>query len=195
MSFPSSSLMHHLPRTASKGAASSPRFSTLNAPVFSSLRHCITDSSHSNGPLHLQGTSSNHAGVGPGTSAAVARRFAQSYPVFLLARNPANYESLVQEINEKGGWAKGISTDVSDATSVKNAFEEIREERGKEAPRPRREYSMWAGNSSGSLSSSCRQRNSRWGGRLKGKSQFLSSLFALALEVMKRLQNQGTDIW
>ncbi|KAL8822787.1 MAG: hypothetical protein Q9191_006487 [Dirinaria sp. TL-2023a] len=75
------------------------------------------------------------AGVGPGTGAAVARKFAQQYPVFLLARNPSNYDTLVKEINDRGGWAKGISTDVSDAASVKKAFEEIGKERGKEQPR------------------------------------------------------------
>ena len=73
------------------------------------------------------------AGVGPGTGAAVARKFALQYPVFLLARNPDNYESLVQEINDRGGWARGISTDVSDAGSVKRAFEEIGTEAGGKA--------------------------------------------------------------
>lgn len=42
-----------------------------------------------------------------------------------MARNPANYESLVEEIQKKGGWAEGISTDVSDAGSVQRAFEEV----------------------------------------------------------------------
>ena len=68
------------------------------------------------------------AGVGPGTGAACARRFAASYPVVLLARNPENYESLVQEINKSGGKAIGISTDVSKPDSVKAAFEKIEEE-------------------------------------------------------------------
>ena len=66
------------------------------------------------------------AGVGSGTGASVARKFAQKYPVFLLARNPSNYEPLVDEIKKNGGWAQGISTDVSDAKSVQNAFEEIK---------------------------------------------------------------------
>ena len=65
------------------------------------------------------------AGVGPGTGASVARKFAASYPVVLLARKPENYSPLVEEIQKNGGWAKGISTDVSDAGSVKKAFEEI----------------------------------------------------------------------
>lgn len=68
------------------------------------------------------------AGVGPGTGAAVARKFAASYPVILLARNPANYESLVTEINKSGGHAIGISTDVSSSSSVKSAFQKIEQE-------------------------------------------------------------------
>lgn len=68
------------------------------------------------------------AGVGPGTGASVARRFAQTYPVVLLARNPANYEPLVKEINGSGGKAVGISTDVSDEKSMNEAFEKIKSE-------------------------------------------------------------------
>jgi len=70
------------------------------------------------------------AGVGPGTGAAVARKFALAYPVVLLARNPENYESLVSEINKSGGKAIGISTDVSSASSVKSAFKTIESEFG-----------------------------------------------------------------
>jgi NADP-dependent 3-hydroxy acid dehydrogenase YdfG len=62
------------------------------------------------------------AGVGSGTGAALARRFAQSYPVVLLARNPSNFDHLADEINQSGGKAIGISTDVSSEESVKNAF-------------------------------------------------------------------------
>jgi enoyl-[acyl-carrier-protein] reductase (NADH) len=43
----------------------------------------------------------------------------------LLSRTPSNFEPLVQEINSSGGQAIGISTDVSDANSVKSAFDEI----------------------------------------------------------------------
>ncbi|KAK5078580.1 hypothetical protein LTS08_006456 [Lithohypha guttulata] len=70
------------------------------------------------------------AGVGPGTGACVARRFAKSYSIALLARNPANYEELVKEINSSGGKAIGISTDCSDANAVKAAFEQIKKEDG-----------------------------------------------------------------
>ena len=68
------------------------------------------------------------AGVGPGTGAACARRFASAYPVVLMARNPDNYESLVQEINKSGGKAMGISADVSSPDSMKSAFQKIEEE-------------------------------------------------------------------
>lgn len=68
------------------------------------------------------------AGVGAGTGRSVALKFAKSYPVALLARNPVNYESIVKEINQAGGKAIGISTDVSSPEGVKNAFAEIKKE-------------------------------------------------------------------
>lgn len=70
------------------------------------------------------------AGVGSGTGAALARRFAKSYPVVLLARNPSNFDNLADEINKSGGEAIGISTDVSSEESVKNAFAKIKEVHG-----------------------------------------------------------------
>ncbi|KAF2472173.1 NAD(P)-binding protein [Lindgomyces ingoldianus] len=70
------------------------------------------------------------AGVGPGTGAAVARKFAATYPVVLLARKPENFESLAKEINQSGGKAIGISTDISDSKSVKNAIDVIKKEFG-----------------------------------------------------------------
>jgi len=73
------------------------------------------------------------AGVGPGTGAACARRFAAAYPVVLLARNPDNYNSLVEEINKNGGKAMGISADVSSEESMKSAFDKIKAEH-KDAP-------------------------------------------------------------
>ena len=65
------------------------------------------------------------AGVGPGTGASVARKFAQQYPVILMARNPDNYAPIVEEIEKQGGWARGISVDVSYAGSVERGFEEV----------------------------------------------------------------------
>ncbi|KAE9971614.1 hypothetical protein EG328_005486 [Venturia inaequalis] len=72
------------------------------------------------------------AGVGAGTGAAVARRFAKAYPVVLLARTPESYTDLAKEINGSGGKAIGISTDVSDAKSVDNALKEIKKEFGED---------------------------------------------------------------
>ena len=65
------------------------------------------------------------AGVGAGTGASVARKFAKAYPVVLLARSPQNYGPLVTEINGSGGTAVGIPTDVMDSESVKKAMGEI----------------------------------------------------------------------
>ncbi|KAK4458816.1 hypothetical protein QBC42DRAFT_185031 [Cladorrhinum samala] len=68
------------------------------------------------------------AGVGAGTGRSVALRFAQSYPVVLLARNPSNYTDIVTEIKSSGGHAIGISADTSDLASVSAAFEKIKKE-------------------------------------------------------------------
>jgi NAD(P)-dependent dehydrogenase (short-subunit alcohol dehydrogenase family) len=62
------------------------------------------------------------------TGRSVALKFAKTYPVALLARNPANFESIVKEIKAAGGQAIGISTDVTSASSVQNAFAEIQKE-------------------------------------------------------------------
>lgn len=72
------------------------------------------------------------AGVGTGTGSAVARRFAKAYSVIVLARNPENYKSIVNEINSSGGKAVGISADVSDEKSVQNAFGQIVKEFGEQ---------------------------------------------------------------
>ncbi|KAL0638302.1 hypothetical protein Q9L58_002604 [Maublancomyces gigas] len=65
------------------------------------------------------------AGVGPGTGAAVAKRFAQEYNVVLLARSTSSLDPVVQEIQSLGGNAFGIPTDISDAKSVDEAFKQI----------------------------------------------------------------------
>ncbi|KAJ4296586.1 hypothetical protein N0V90_006633 [Kalmusia sp. IMI 367209] len=70
------------------------------------------------------------AGVGAGTGASVARKFAATYPVVLLARNPDSFKNLADEINSSGGKAIGISTDISDSKSVQNAVEAIKKEFG-----------------------------------------------------------------
>ena len=66
------------------------------------------------------------------TGSAIARKFAATYPVVLLSRNPANYEPIAAEINKSGGKAVGISTDVSDAQSVKETVEKVKKEFGGE---------------------------------------------------------------
>lgn len=70
------------------------------------------------------------AGVGPGTGAAVARKFANAYPVVLLARQSQNFEDLAREINASGGKAIGIKADVSDEASLKSAVDTIKKEFG-----------------------------------------------------------------
>ncbi|QDS76713.1 hypothetical protein FKW77_000940 [Venturia effusa] len=72
------------------------------------------------------------AGVGPGTGAALALKFAKKYPVVLLARRPESYLTLVEDIKKDGGEAVGISTDVASEESVKKAFEKIEGVFGKE---------------------------------------------------------------
>ena len=72
------------------------------------------------------------AGVGSGTGSLVAKKFAETYPVVLLARKPDSYDSLVKEINGSGGKAIGISTDVTNGSSVKDAFSKMKEEYGKD---------------------------------------------------------------
>lgn len=64
-------------------------------------------------------------GVGPGTGASVARKFAAKYPVVLLSRTEKSYKDVVDEINASGGAAIGIPTDVGDEQSVAEAFEKI----------------------------------------------------------------------
>ena len=68
------------------------------------------------------------AGVGAGTGRSVALRFAQAYPVALLARRPESYNDIVAEIKQQGGQAIGISTDTADAASVASAFAAIKKE-------------------------------------------------------------------
>ncbi|KAK1141343.1 hypothetical protein N8T08_009134 [Aspergillus melleus] len=68
------------------------------------------------------------AGAGPGTGAAIARRFAQTYPVVLLARSQTSLDPLVREIDQtKGkGSALGIPTDVTDPQSVESTLAAIK---------------------------------------------------------------------
>ncbi|RPB09079.1 NAD(P)-binding protein, partial [Morchella conica CCBAS932] len=66
------------------------------------------------------------AGVGPGTGASVALRFAREYTVILLSRTASSFDSVVSEIKSNGGEAYGIPTDISNEKSVKDAFAQIK---------------------------------------------------------------------
>jgi NAD(P)-dependent dehydrogenase (short-subunit alcohol dehydrogenase family) len=68
------------------------------------------------------------AGVGSGTGRSVSIKFAKAYPVVLMSRSEESYKDIVEEIKKSGGEAIGVSTDVTDAASVKSAFETIRKE-------------------------------------------------------------------
>lgn len=59
---------------------------------------------------------------------AVAARFAKAYPVVLLARTSATYESSVKAINDAGGKAIGINADAADRASLDAAFATIAKE-------------------------------------------------------------------
>ena len=69
-----------------------------------------------------------HCSLGENSGASIARRFGSAYNVALLARNPSSFEETVDEIKKSGGYAIGISTDCSDATSVRSAFDKIKNE-------------------------------------------------------------------
>src|SRR5437762_1044869 len=67
------------------------------------------------------------AGVGPGTGTAIAKRFSSIYNVVLLARRPESYNGAVEEIEKAGGSALGLSVDVTNEKSVKDAFKAMEE--------------------------------------------------------------------
>ncbi|TQV98805.1 hypothetical protein V2A60_007496 [Cordyceps javanica] len=70
------------------------------------------------------------AGVGAGTGAAVARRFAKQYPVALLARSPDFARNLATEIEAEGGTAVSYKVDVADEEDMLRVFGEITEKFG-----------------------------------------------------------------
>jgi NAD(P)-dependent dehydrogenase (short-subunit alcohol dehydrogenase family) len=65
-------------------------------------------------------------GVGPGTGAALARRFAQGYDVAMLARNEERLAELERELPS----ARGFPCDVADETQLAASFEKIRADLG-----------------------------------------------------------------
>lgn len=66
------------------------------------------------------------AGVGPGTGSAIARRFAQTYPVVLLARSQQSLDPVAREIKENGGSAIGIPTDVTSASGMTTTIDQVK---------------------------------------------------------------------
>ena len=65
-------------------------------------------------------------GVGPGTGAALARRFAEGYAVAMLARKAERLAELEREIPT----ARGYPCDVSDTAQLSATFEKITSELG-----------------------------------------------------------------
>jgi NAD(P)-dependent dehydrogenase (short-subunit alcohol dehydrogenase family) len=66
-------------------------------------------------------------GVGPGTGAALARRFAKQYRVALLARSTDYLKTLADEIRAAGGQALEAPADIANFSEVAGAFAAIRE--------------------------------------------------------------------
>lgn len=66
-------------------------------------------------------------GVGPGTGAALARRFAKGYRVALVARSVDYLKTLGDEIRAGGGEALEAPADVGNFSEVAGAFAAIRE--------------------------------------------------------------------
>ena len=70
-------------------------------------------------------------GVGPGSGASLARKFArEGCAVALLARSSDYVQDLSKEIVANGGEALGIPTDVTDSQQVSDAFSQIRSDLG-----------------------------------------------------------------
>jgi NAD(P)-dependent dehydrogenase (short-subunit alcohol dehydrogenase family) len=70
-------------------------------------------------------------GVGPGLGAAIARRFArEGFAVGLMARREESLSGAREEIEGEGGTALAVETDATDAVSVANAFDRVRNELG-----------------------------------------------------------------
>jgi NAD(P)-dependent dehydrogenase (short-subunit alcohol dehydrogenase family) len=67
-------------------------------------------------------------GVGAGTGAALARRFAKGYRVAMLARTEDYLVKLAKEIAAEGGEAFPIPANIGSAEEIKSAFDRIRRE-------------------------------------------------------------------
>jgi NAD(P)-dependent dehydrogenase (short-subunit alcohol dehydrogenase family) len=69
-------------------------------------------------------------GVGAGTGASLARRFAREYSVVLIARNADYLRKLGDEIRAAGGKALEVPADAGDAAQLARAFGDIRAKLG-----------------------------------------------------------------
>ncbi len=70
------------------------------------------------------------AGVGPGLGAALARRFAVSYPVALIARSQQYLNTLSQELLNNGYKGIPVAADITKPEEVSRAFDTIERELG-----------------------------------------------------------------
>ncbi|HZB82041.1 MAG TPA: SDR family NAD(P)-dependent oxidoreductase [Rubrobacteraceae bacterium] len=67
-------------------------------------------------------------GAGPGLGAAIARRFArEGFAVALMARRKENLSAIRQEIEDANGTGMTVEADATDAESVAQAFDQVRE--------------------------------------------------------------------
>ncbi len=69
-------------------------------------------------------------GVGPGLGAALARRFAATYAVAILARNADYLKALARELRDSGAAVLELVCDVSDRAQIADAFRAIRKDLG-----------------------------------------------------------------
>ena len=69
-------------------------------------------------------------GVGPGLGAALARRFAQTYAVAIIARKAEYLKSLAAELGATGAQILEVPADIGDRAQVEAAFTLIRERLG-----------------------------------------------------------------
>ena len=67
-------------------------------------------------------------GVGPGLGAALARRFAATYAVAILARNADYLKALARELRDSGAAVLELVCDVSDRAQIVDAFRAIRKD-------------------------------------------------------------------
>lgn len=80
-------------------------------------------------------SSANHkvavvVGVGPGTGASLARRFAEGYAVALIARSADYLQTLGNEIRRTGAQVLEAPADVGNVSQVKAAFASIHDKLG-----------------------------------------------------------------